>query len=66
MKKEDYLKFLEMRHARALGELNSYVARANRETALEGWTTDWSIGMDIAIDECRKVEIEYITKLGEK
>ncbi len=50
------LDLLKMQHARAVAELNSYVAEANWQLAQGGWRCDWSIGMNQAIAECREIE----------
>ena len=50
---------LAMMHARAVAELDSINAQANNQSAREGWTCDWSIGMNQKSAELLSYEQQY-------
>ncbi len=56
------LALLKLRNAVASKE--QFIAMANMETAREGWTCDWSIGMNQAQDEINQL-VGEIEKLKE-
>lgn len=52
-----------MRHARLVAEITMYAARANRETALDGWLCDWGYEMSRTAREAESIEQEIKTAL---
>jgi hypothetical protein len=55
MTNEQHINFLQLQLRNAIASKEAVIAKANRETAMEGWTFDWSR----AIEEC-DIEIQGI------
>jgi hypothetical protein len=54
-----YSELRKMRHARAIATMHHLIACANMESAhRDGWRCDWSVGIDQAAEEARKIEEE--------
>jgi len=55
---QDKLKFLRAKHARMVSEMAMFRACADRDTAREGWSSDWMALFSLAREQALEIEAE--------